>query len=355
MNNLHLLTTGVLANDPMIEWAGNHIADSTLVKCFNTDWTVVTSSEDRAHKVVNQVGQSPLDLKVLIDPSARADRDASTMLALRSVPEGEWVWIMPEGAMVDVHCGGELLKMTNSSDSPIAVEKALCRGLDHLIFKRPPDSAIDGAASAGGFFGEMRKRSRNINCSDIYISRGADNDLEKLCVMYWNMKFWKHRYTDFYTRLLSPMRDTKCKMLEIGTAFGGSLRTWRDYMHIGTIVGLDSYGESALNEHEVSSLVGDSSKAEGRAAVEDFVNGSLDFVVDDGDHNPQVQLDTLMNFWPILKTGGSYVVETAHGFEWLVPEIEKAFDNVELEVVNQVSKSGYGDSVLIHVKKNQFM
>jgi len=351
MQNLHLLTSGVLANDPMIEWAGNHMAASTVVKCFNVDWTVVTHSENRARKVVDQAKDVPMDMNVLVDPSARSDRDASTLLALKGIPEGEWVWTIPEGAMVDVHAGGEILKMTSSDESPIAIEGGLCKGVDHLIFRRPQDSVLSEMNKSVELFANMRSKARSIPCADVYISRGAKSDMEKLCIMYWNMKFWQHKYTDFYTKLLIPLRDKKCNFLEIGTAFGGSLRTWRDYMNNGSIIGIDSYPESAIQECGINCIAGDSATESGRESVHDLCKNGFDIIVDDGDHRPETQLKTLLNFWKLLKTGGSYVIEDVYGFDALVPNIEENIDNVSVETIDQRQVSGYGDSVLIHIRK----
>jgi cephalosporin hydroxylase len=351
MQNLHLLTSGVLANDPMIEWAGNHMAASTVVKCFNVDWTVVTHSEDRARKIVDQAKDVPMDMNVLVDPSARSDRDSSTLLALKGIPEGEWVWTIPEGAMVDVHAGGEILKMTSSDDSPIAVEGGLCRGVDHLIFRRPQDSMMNGMKKSVELFASMRSKARSIPCADVYISRGAKSDMEKLCVMYWNMKFWQHKYTDFYTKLLIPFRDKKCNFLEIGTAFGGSLRTWRDYMEHGSIIGIDSYPESAIQEFGIHCIADDSTTESGKKSVIKLCEKGFDIIIDDGDHRPETQLKTLLNFWTSLKVGGSYVIEDVYGFDGLIPNIEEKFENAAIEMIDQRKLSGYGDSVLVHIMK----
>jgi hypothetical protein len=353
MNTLHLLTTGVLANDPMVEWACNHVADSTIRKCFETYWTFVTHNEDRANKIVHQARNVPMDVKVLIDQEARIDRDSSTLTAIRSLPEGDWIWIIPEGAMVDVHSGGEVLKLTSLSDSPIAVEKDLCLGVDHLIFRRPSDSVLDGSNDAREFFTGIRKRARSMPVSDVYISRGAENDFEKLCVMYWNMKFWKHRYSRFYNDILAPMRGKGCNLLEIGVAFGGSLRTWRDYLGDGVVAGLDSYAESALSEYGLVSFTGDSTTTDSASELTRLYPKNFDVIVDDGDHDPQAQLKTARNFMPMLTSGGRYIIETAHGFEWLAPELEKSFGGMQVSFIDQRARSGYGDSVVISMIKSQ--
>jgi hypothetical protein len=351
MHKLNLLSTAVLANDPLLEWAGNHISESTLRKCFELNWIVVTHSEDRAGQVVDQVQNVPMDMSILVDDDARRKRQDSTLRALRSIPEGEWVWTLPEGAMVDVHSGSELLKLISASESPIAVERHLCRGLDHLVFRRPPDSVLESTSDAQSVFDNIRKGARSMECKDVYIARGASNDIEKLCIMYWTMKFWKHRYTEFYNKLLQPIRNQNSTLVEIGVAFGGSLRVWRDYLGSGSVVGLDIYPESSMEEHGIVALTGDSAKEDAISLVRDVVSDDVQVIVDDGDHQPQVQFETICNFWDILKKGGHYIIETAYGFEWLVPELGKRFKGSRVQVLDQRVHSGYGDSVLVHITK----
>lgn len=351
MQKIHLLSTGVLVNDPLLEWSGNHLRESTMAKCFEVDWTIVTHNEDRAKKAVHQVRDVPMDVNVLIDPDSRSKRDVSTLSALRSIPEGEWVWMLPEGAMIDVHAGSEILKMMSSEDQPIAIEKNLCRGVDHLIFRRPAESEIKSSSKNCKLFNSIRQRSKNMNCCEVYISRGAANDLDKLCVMYWNMKFWQHRYTEFYNTVLHEFRDRPCSLFEIGVAFGGSLRTWRDYLRKSTVVGLDSYEESSLDEFGITAIAGDSTTQDGIDRAVKVAGESFDIIIDDGDHRPQSQFDTMCKAWSALKDGGHYIIEDVYGFDWLVPEIERQFSGLKIKLIDQRLKSGYGDSVIIHTTK----
>ena len=78
-------------------------------------------------------------------------------------------------------------------------------------------------------------------------------------------------------------------------------------------------------------------------------------IVDDGDHDPQSQLKTACNFMPLLSPDGHYIIETAYGFEWLIPELERHFGDMQIRVIDQRARSGYGDSVIISIIKSQSM
>ena len=46
-----------------------------------------------------------------------------------------------------------------------------------------------------------------------------------------------HSYIEFYERLLEPYRQKPCTLMEIGVAWGGSLKMWRDFLPQAKIIG----------------------------------------------------------------------------------------------------------------------
>lgn len=352
MKKINLLSTGVLVNDPMIEYASSHMCGSNIHKCFDASWTIVTHSQERAEKAVQQAEKAPLDVQILVDASSREDRDASTCRALSTIPEGELVWMIPEGAMVEPFAGTEIMNLVNKSDRPIAIEKNICRGYDHLIFKVPSHKHISTPKKMLKFILSLREEAEDIPVQNIYTSRGASNDMEKLCIMYWNLKFWQHRYTEHYHKIFEPIRKDAKAILEVGIAFGGSLRTWRDYFHKAEIFGIDIYPESAIKEHRIHGIHADSRSSDTVQALKKICPIQFDMINDDGDHSPSAQIDTMKLMWELLAPGGIYVIEDIWGVDDLKKGILKNFPKAELELIDLRPKSGYGDSVIITVKKS---
>jgi hypothetical protein len=63
-----------------------------------------------------------------------------------------------------------------------------------------------------------------------------------------------------------------------------------------------AYAGSQADEVLLKQVVAD-------AAAEGDGRGLYDVIVDDGGHNPTMQLQTLAGLWPALKSGGVYIVE----------------------------------------------
>ena len=63
-----------------------------------------------------------------------------------------------------------------------------------------------------------------------------------------NDKGSNHSYIEIYERLLSPYRDTNCKVLEIGVAQGYSLRMWNQYFNKN----LEYKNITILDKHNIS-------------------------------------------------------------------------------------------------------
>lgn len=123
-----------------------------------------------------------------------------------------------------------------------------------------------------------------------------------------------HWYTGHYEKEFAPYRDEPVRVLEIGIGGfdgglgGGSLRMWKRYFHRGTILGLDLFDKSALNEPRLTALTCDQGDADALVAMAEE-HGPFDIIIDDGSHHNEhvrVSFDAL---FPYLRTGGLYVVE----------------------------------------------
>lgn len=128
-------------------------------------------------------------------------------------------------------------------------------------------------------------------------------------------------YTPFYSLLLEPRRLELRKILEVGIGTkeamahvpgympGASLFMWRDYFPNANIYGVDvdprvvgNFGDS-----RIFSVLSNSRDPEIAAKLfSDF-----DLVIDDGSHEPDLQMETFLNLFPHVKDGGLYIIEDA--------------------------------------------
>lgn len=347
-SKINVLTTGTLANDPLIQWAAENFTRSNLKDFFKSEWIIVTHSESRAESCMDQAKSAPMDVSVLIDENSRNDRTSATRRAIQEIPQGELVWMFPEGLIPEVNAGSAIKKSIEISKM-IAIEGNKCSGLDHLIFERPNDKDLKDNESMLKFFSKVRDDGAAINTDDLIITRNAKTDMQRLSVIYWTLKYHQHHYTDVYEPHLEKLRNKNINLLEIGIAQGASLRTFRDYFYNANVFGLDIYPESVINEPRIKSLIGDSTLESTKNEIRSLANGKLDVIIDDGNHNPTYQINTFKNMFNLLNDKGIYFIEDVYSEDEIEKAITEFNSSLKIEKFNLRKKSGYGDSFIIMI------
>lgn len=122
-----------------------------------------------------------------------------------------------------------------------------------------------------------------------------------------------HSYLPTYERIFGPKRNTPVRLLEIGICTGGSLLAWSEYFTSpeSEIVGLD-----VTFEHMTFDL---SKDPKVRALLMDArtktPDGLFDFIIDDGSHWLNDQIQAFVNLKSHLKPGGVYIIEDVYSIE----------------------------------------
>lgn len=146
------------------------------------------------------------------------------------------------------------------------------------------------------------------------LAKSAQSDLEKLFYGHNGriVHKWLH-YLNIYEREFSEYRDTELNFLEIGVFEGGSIELWRNYFGPKAhIAGIDINPDCA-NYVEKPNKVFIGSQAD-KAFLSRVKNdiGALDIILDDGSHVAYHQMTSFRELFPILKSGGLYVIEDLH-------------------------------------------
>ena len=88
---------------------------------------------------------------------------------------------------------------------------------------------------------------------------------------------------------------------------GGSLRAWRDYFPNAIVTGMDVQPDTQFVEERIKTMLCDSRNSQNvEQALGDL---TFDIIIDDGSHNDDSQLYTLLNLYQRVKPGGFYVIE----------------------------------------------
>ena len=148
---------------------------------------------------------------------------------------------------------------------------------------------------------------------------GADMDL--LAALAGTDKYGLHMYTPVYAALTAARRGRSVSLLEIGVGdFGGrpggeSLLMWAAYFRKGRIYGIDIVDKTALSSGRIKVFQCSQTDRERLTALARDI-GPFDFVVDDGSHRSEHQIESFRILWPFVKDGGVYVVEDVQTSYW---------------------------------------
>ncbi len=119
-------------------------------------------------------------------------------------------------------------------------------------------------------------------------------------------------YYSAYDKHLVNYEGKDVRLLEIGIQGGGSLRMWKNCFPNSEIVGIDI--DPSCKELDVSDakvFIGDQTDKEFLEQFRDF-----DIIIDDGGHTMHQQQTSFEVLFPLLKSGGLYVIEDLHTSFW---------------------------------------
>lgn len=167
------------------------------------------------------------------------------------------------------------------------------------------------------------------------------NELDALAIKHdTDKRSDRHNYVPLYDQLFAPLRDQPITLLEFGVAWGGSMRTWRDYFPQANIIGVDLFLEcattpKALADVDVHLFQVDQNDPQLPELVQQWC--PLNIVIDDCSHIPEKTLASFKLMWPLIPVGGIYAIEDLgihdHPYDDLLDEI-RGFDDVRMGVYN---------------------
>jgi hypothetical protein len=122
-------------------------------------------------------------------------------------------------------------------------------------------------------------------------------------------------YLGYYDTLFRPICNLPVSVLEIGVQNGGSLQTWSEYFESGQrFVGCDinpKCGSLKYDDPRISVVVGDANAPTTYLAIR-AISSDFHVVIDDGSHQSIDVLNSFINYFPLVRPGGLYVVEDTH-------------------------------------------
>ena len=173
-----------------------------------------------------------------------------------------------------------------------------------------------------------------------------------------------HSYIELYEQLLAPFVDKAITLVEIGIQYGGSMLLWQDYLPKAQFVFVDNVNSihpkilDHLDPSRISLLFQDAYSEINANAVSRIADsglpGGIDFIIDDGPHTLQSQIDFLRLYLPLLNKGGIALIEDVQDVQWfasLEAEAEKAGSEFTFERVDLRHVKGRYDDLVFVVKR----
>ena len=142
--------------------------------------------------------------------------------------------------------------------------------------------------------------------------------LDDLAVKYRSDKSSKyHNFTKYYDMYFSSQRQSVEKILEIGVHEGASVKMWKDYFPNSTVYGIDISNACRVHAGDrINIFIGDQSDDKFLDKISNDIGSQVDIIIDDGSHKSSHQIFSFTKLFPLVKSGGIYVVEDVTTSYW---------------------------------------
>ena len=125
-----------------------------------------------------------------------------------------------------------------------------------------------------------------------------------------------HSFTEFYDDILKDKRNEQLNILEIGVWNGSSINMWAEYFPNSNVYGIDininrSNGKIVNNNAQVF-LCDGTNEEQINNFLNKIGNPKFDIIIDDGSHQFNHQMKSLLIFMNHLTDNGIYILEDLH-------------------------------------------
>jgi O-antigen biosynthesis protein len=158
-----------------------------------------------------------------------------------------------------------------------------------------------------------------------------------------------HNYTKWYESMWGGQRLEPVTFLEIGVQSGASIRMWEEFFPNGRIFGMDIDPRCKVIEGgRVRIVIGSQIDPAIRDELSAASPRGYDLIIDDGSHLSEHVEKSFDLYFPILKPGGTYVIEDLHcsyfpQFQGDTPISSMNWLKLRLDDLNLNGSSGLGD------------
>lgn len=133
----------------------------------------------------------------------------------------------------------------------------------------------------------------------------------------------EHSYLEVYSELFLPFKDEKINFIEIGFAWGGSLRLFEDWFTQANIIGYDITKQYLTFPFKRAQTI---IKNCMDFTLDEFKDFPPKIIIDDGSHEIEHQLKMVEICLPQLQPGGMLIIEDIQDIQ----NNKQKFDNLNI-------------------------
>jgi hypothetical protein len=153
----------------------------------------------------------------------------------------------------------------------------------------------------------------------------------------------------YYNEEFTPRRNDKVNILEIGVLWGGSIKLWTEWFTQGSVYGIDIVLMEGLNIPNAT-LIQESGYT--RECADNFPDEHFDYIIDDGPHSLQSQIDVIDLWISKLKIGGKLIIEDIQNMGFIPPLEETAKrHNATYKTIDLRNNVGRYDDIIFEVTR----
>lgn len=112
-----------------------------------------------------------------------------------------------------------------------------------------------------------------------------------------------------YEKIFESFRNENFTLIEIGVRNGQSLKTWEEYFPNAKIIGIDIDPNAKKHESSRAKVITSDQKD---PSLLELITDKPRVILDDGSHVNDLTIATYKLLWPLLQSGGFYILEDMH-------------------------------------------
>lgn len=161
-----------------------------------------------------------------------------------------------------------------------------------------------------------------------------------------------HCYIDeWYNAEFTSKKDENLNILEIGLDKGYSMILWRDWFTNSSIYGIEKNIQYLEYLQKIENINVKIDNAYSDEVIAEYQDDFFDYIIDDGPHTVESQLDCVKKWFSKLKKGGKIIIEDVMDIDnskYLFDELNIPYELIDLR--NKSPHKQLNDVLLIFEK-----